>query len=116
MAPVVCYPVGGLPDPNLSSLQAAREGWTRIAEVVVPPREARCFDVPAGHFFRITSVEGPQVGDRNLWSATNLGERFFSGKTRTLTLHGTHLSTGDRMWSSLPYLRSMATIKEDTLD
>lgn len=114
VAPVVCYPVEGLPDPDLPSLQAARDGWTRITEVVVPPREARCFDVPAGHFFRITSIAGPQVGDLNLWAATNLGERFFSGKTRAL--HGTHLSTGDRLWSSLPYLRPMVTITDDTLD
>jgi uncharacterized protein YcgI (DUF1989 family) len=70
--------------------------------------------VPAGGFFRITSVEGPQVGDLNLWSADDLGERFFSGKTRAI--HGTHITTGDRMWSNLPHLRPMATIIENTLD
>jgi uncharacterized protein YcgI (DUF1989 family) len=82
--------------------------------LTIPARDARCFAVPAGHFFRILSVEGPQVGDLNLWSAADLGERFFSGKTRAL--HGTHLSAGDRMWSNLPHLRPMATITEDTLD
>lgn len=112
--PVICYPVEGLPPPDLGALRAARQGWRKLGEVVVPPREARCFDVPAGHFFRITSVEGPQVGDLNLWSAADLTERFFSGKTRAL--QGTHLSTGDRLWSSLPHLRVMATITEDTLD
>ncbi|NOX41862.1 MAG: DUF1989 domain-containing protein, partial [Alphaproteobacteria bacterium] len=50
----------------------------------------------------------------NLWSADNPDERFYSGKTRAL--HGTHLSTGDSMWSSFPYLRPMATITHDTLD
>ncbi|NND41416.1 MAG: DUF1989 domain-containing protein, partial [Silicimonas sp.] len=44
----------------------------------------------------------------------DLNERFYSGKTRAL--HGTHLSTGDRMWSSFPYLRPLATIIDDTLD
>jgi len=39
---------------------------------------------------------------------------FFSGKTRAL--HATHVSTGDRLWSTLPDLRPMATIKHDTLD
>lgn len=112
--PVICYPVGGLPAVDISALRAARNGWTRVSEVTIPPREARCFEVPAGHFFRILSVEGAQVGDLNLWSAQNLGERFFSGKTRAL--HGTHLSTGDRLWSNLPYLRMLATITEDTLD
>lgn len=114
VAPVICYPVEGLPAPVLEPYLAAREGWVKVAEVLVPPREARCFEVPAGHFFRITSVEGPQVGDLNLWNAHDLRERFFSGKTRAL--HGTHLSAGDRMWSSLPFLRSMALITEDTLD
>jgi hypothetical protein len=79
-----------------------------------PPREARAFSVPAGHFFRIVSVDGPQVGDLNLWNAHDLSERFYSGKTRAL--HATHVSTGDRLWSSLPSLRPMATITHDTLD
>ena len=108
VAPVICYPVDTLPRPNLAAYQAAREGWEKVDEVVVPPRDARCFNVPAGHFFRIVSIEGPQVGDLNLWSADDLDERFFSGKTRAL--NGTHVSTGDQLWSSLPSLRPMATI------
>lgn len=114
IAPVICYPVETLPKPGLASYRAAREGWTKTGETLVPARDARCFSVPAGHFFRISSVEGPQVGDLNLWNAANLSERFYSGKTRAL--HGTHLSTGDRMWTSHPYLRPMATITDDTLD
>ena len=113
VAPVICYPVETLPQPDLPAYRAARAGWTRIDGVTVPPREARCFEVPAGHFFRITCTEGPQVGDLNLWSA-DLSERFYSGKTRAL--HGTHLTTGDRLWSSFPTLRPMATITADTLD
>lgn len=112
--PVICYPVDGLPPADVDGYRAAREGWRRTVEVLVPPREARTFEVPAGSFFRIVSVEGPQVGDLNLWSAGDLAERFYSGKTRAL--HGTHLSTGDRMWSSFPHLRAMATITDDTLD
>ncbi|HIC66925.1 MAG: urea carboxylase-associated family protein [Paracoccus sp. (in: a-proteobacteria)] len=110
--PVDCYPVETLPQPDLPGLLAARNGWRQVDEIVVPPREARCFTVPAGHFFRILCIEGPQVGDLNLWSA-DLSERFYSGKTRAL--HGSHLSTGDRLWSSFPGLRPMATITEDTL-
>ncbi|SIS66413.1 urea carboxylase-associated family protein [Paracoccus saliphilus] len=113
VAPVICYPVDALPRPDIAAYRAVREGWTPVAQVTVPPREARCFEVPAGHFFRITSVEGPQVGDLNLWSA-DLSERFYSGKSRAL--HGTHLGTGDRLWSSFPTLRPLATITEDTLD
>jgi uncharacterized protein len=112
--PVICYPVDTLPRPDLSAYQAARDGWEKVDEVIVPPREASCFHVPAGSFFRIVSIEGPQVGDLNLWSADDVNERFFSGKTRAL--HGTHVSTGDQLWSCLPYLRPMATITHDTLD
>lgn len=114
LAPVICYPVEGLPPVDLGALRVAREGWQRISETLVPAREAACFDVPAGCFFRITSVDGPQVGDLNLWNAADLGERFFSGKTRAL--HGTHVSTGDQLWSSLPHLRPMAVVSDDSLD
>jgi uncharacterized protein YcgI (DUF1989 family) len=114
VAPVICYPTETLPRPDLAACRAARAGAARTGKVLVPPREARTFLVPAGHFFRIVSVEGPQVGDLNLWHGKDLSERFYSGKTRAL--HGTHLSTGDRMWSSFPHLRPMATITEDTLD
>jgi uncharacterized protein YcgI (DUF1989 family) len=112
--PVICYPVDTLPPADMALYRAARETLTSVGEVIVPPRDARCFEVPAGHVFRIHCIEGPQVGDLNLWNAKDLSERFYSGKTRAL--HGTHLSTGDRLWSSFPTLRPMATIIHDTLD
>ena len=112
--PVICYPVDALPGPDMTVYVAARQNMEFTGEVIVPPRDARTFQVPAGHFFRIVSVDGPQVGDLNLWAADDLSERFYSGKTRAL--HGTHLSTGDRMWSGFPHLRPMATITHDTLD
>jgi len=113
-APVICYPQDTLPVPDMALYNAARDGAEKLSEVIVPPREAACFRVAAGQFFRITSVEGPQVGDLNLWNAADLSERFYSGKTRAL--HGTHVSTGDRLWSCFPHLRPMATILRDTLD
>ena len=112
--PVICYRPDSLTPPDLPALQARREGAEKTAEVTAAPRDAACCEVPAGAFFRISSIEGPQVGDLNLWSKADLTERFYSGKTRAL--HGTHLSTGDRMWSSFPHLRPMATITADTLD
>ncbi|WP_295510787.1 urea carboxylase-associated family protein [uncultured Sulfitobacter sp.] len=111
--PVICYPVDTLPVPDMAAYHAARDTMTKVDELLVPPREAGCFTVPAGHFFRIVSVEGPQVGDLNLWARDNINERFYSGKTRAL--HGTHITTGQRMWTSFPYLRPMATITHDTL-
>ncbi|MCP5038097.1 MAG: DUF1989 domain-containing protein [Rhodobacteraceae bacterium] len=111
---VIAYPPGDLPPPDMVLYMQARQRASKVTEVLVPARDARCFSVPAGHFFRISSVDGPQVGDLNLWNANDLSERFYSGKTRAL--HGTHLSTGDRMWSSFPSLRPMATIMADSLD
>ena len=112
--PVICYPVDALEPPPLALYARARDGARKVAEVRVPPREARTVEVPQGAFLRIVSVEGPQVGDLNLFRADDLSERFYSGKTRAL--HGTHVSTGDRLWSCFPWLRPLATITEDTLD
>ena len=111
--PVVCYPVESLKAPDMNILERARATMEKVGEVIVPPREGSTFEVPKGHFFRIVSVEGPQVGDLNLWNANDLSERFFSGKTRAL--HATHVTTGNRLWSNLPSLRPMATISHDTL-
>ncbi|MFT4013669.1 MAG: DUF1989 domain-containing protein [Paracoccus sp. (in: a-proteobacteria)] len=114
VAPVICYPVQTLPRPDLASYRALRDTAKTVETVTVAPRDAAAFRVPAGYFFRIRSVEGPQVGDLNLFHAQNLDERFYSGKTRAL--NGTHLGLGDQMFSSFPYLRPMATITHDTLD
>ena len=112
--PIVCYPINNLKDTNLPILHNARKNLKNINEIIIPPRDAKTFKVKKGHFFRIESIEGPQVGDLNIFKADNLKERFYSGKTRAL--YGTHLSTGDKLLSSFPYLRSLATITWDTLD
>ncbi len=111
--PIVCYRVDQLPVVDLEGLNASLDMAPVVDEVLVPPRDAKVVAVTAGRSFRITSVDGPQVGDLNLWNAHDLTERFFSGKTRQL--HATHVGIGDRLWSSLPSLRPMATIVADTL-
>ena len=112
--PTVCYPNNKLEDNNLDILHKARKYLRKIDEVIILPRDAKTFHVKAGNFFRIESIEGPQVGDLNLFQADNLDEKFYSGKTRAL--YGTHISVGDKMFSCFPYLRSLATITWDTLD
>jgi len=112
--PIVCYPIDDLKETNLPILHSARNNLKNIGEIIIPPRDAKTFEVKKGQFFRIESIEGPQVGDLNIFQADNLEEKFYSGKTRAL--YGTHLSTGDKMLSSFPYLRSLATITWDTLD
>ncbi|MFP7569879.1 urea carboxylase-associated family protein [Marivita sp. S2033] len=114
VAPVICYPNDTLPRPDMATYARALASAEIVETVVAPPRDACSFRVPAGSFFRIVSVEGPQVGDLNLWNAEDLSERFYSGKTRAL--HGTHVTTGERLWSSFPTLRPLATIVEDSLD
>src|SRR5258707_6512602 len=111
--PTVVYPASTMPRPDMAVLDSARHTMVKVHEVVVPPRDARAFRVSRGQFFRIVSIEGPQVGDLNLWNADDLSERFFSGKTRAL--HATHVGVGDRLWSNMPHLRPMATISRYTL-
>ena len=111
--PVIVYPADTLPAPPLELYARAREGAALVDDVLVPARDARCIEVPAGSFLRISCVDGPQVGDLNLWCADNLNEAFFSGKTRAM--HGTHVTIGHQLWSRLPYLRAMATITHDSL-
>lgn len=109
----IVYPTDALAPPDMAMLGRARHTLTKVSEAVAPPRDGCAFRVRKGQFFRIVCTDGPQVGDLNLWNADDLSERFFSGKTRAI--HATHVSTGDRLWSSLPHLRPMATITHDTL-
>lgn len=112
--PVICYPADTpAVAADMAMLGRARESLHPVSRIRVEPREAGSFTVPAGHFFRIHSVEGAQVGDLNLFNLHDRAERFYSGKTRAL--HGTHVGLGDRLWSCLPWLRPMATITHDTL-
>lgn len=112
--PVICYPPTPAVRADLGAMQTRRAAMRLTDIVTVPPREALCVTVPRGAVLRIVSVNGPQVGDLNIWNAADLSERFYSGKTRAL--HGTHVTTGDRLWSNFPTLRPLATIIDDTLN
>jgi len=60
------------------------------------------------------AVDGPQVGDFNAWNLHNPRERFWAARTRQL--QSAHVSTYDRLWSCLPYLRPMLTVIKDSVD
>jgi len=47
-AAVVCYPAESLPPADEVFYQRVRHGLTKVAELVVPARDARAFEVPAG--------------------------------------------------------------------
>jgi len=83
-------------------------------EFTLPIRSGRAWPVPAGHICRITTPQGPQVGDLNIWNLHNPRERFWAARTRQL--HRSHVSTLDRLWSCLPYLRPLVTVTADSLE
>lgn len=105
-----------------SVLEVDKAFYKRIAEapgrrlvesLTIPIRTGRAWTVPAGHVFRIVTVEGPQVGDLNIWNRHNPRERLWASRTRQL--QAAHVSVYDRLWSTLPYLRPIATITSDSL-
>ena len=53
------------------------------------------------------------MADLNLWNAADPRERFWASRTKQL--HAAHVSTFHRLWSTLPFLRPMATITFDSL-
>ena len=84
-----------------------------VEKLVVPIRSGRAWRVPAGHVFRIVSIDGPQVGDLNIWNYNNPRERMWASRSRQL--QAVHVSTFDRLWSNLPFLRPLVTITDDSL-
>jgi uncharacterized protein YcgI (DUF1989 family) len=99
-------------DEDLYS-RIARAPRTLVDAFEVAPRTGRAWEVPAGHVWRIVEVDGPQVGDLNLWHRHNPRERFWAARTRQL--QRAHVTTFDRLWSTLPHLRPMTTIIEDSM-
>lgn len=86
---------------------------TLVENLTVPLRTGRAWPVRKGQLCRIVAIEGPQVGDFNVWNLHNPRERFWAARTRQL--QGAHVTTYDRLWSCLPYLRPMLTFTNDTL-
>ena len=61
LKPVICYPKENLDVSNLSIYKEARKHLKIIDEIIVSPRDARCFEVKKSQFFRIENIEGPLV-------------------------------------------------------
>ncbi len=86
---------------------------TLVERIAVPIRSGQAWTVPAGHVCRIVASHGPQVGDLNIWNRHDPRERLWAARTRQL--QGAHVTTFDRLWSTLPFLRPLVTITADTL-
>jgi uncharacterized protein YcgI (DUF1989 family) len=103
------------------ALDVDREFYLRLADgkrelvdsFVIPIRSGRAWTVPRGHLCRLVTVDGPQVGDLNVWNANDPRERMWASRTRQL--QRAHVSTYDRLWSNLPFLRPLVTVTSDTL-
>ena len=102
-----------LVDHDLYGRVATAPGRELVERFTIPIRTGHAWRVPAGHVVRLLTVDGPQVGDLNIWNAHDPRERFWAARTRQL--HAAHVTTFDRLWSTLPYLRPLATITGDTL-
>ncbi|MGH4020370.1 MAG: urea carboxylase-associated family protein [Pseudonocardiaceae bacterium] len=88
-------------------------GRDLVEDFVIPIRSGRAWDLPAGHLCRIIAIEGPQVGDLNIWNRHDPRERMWASRTRQL--QAAHVTTFDRLWSTLPFLRPLATVTADSL-
>ena len=85
-----------------------------VESFIIPIRSGRAWPVRAGQLCRVVIVEGAQVADFNAWNLHNPRERFWAARTKQL--EASHVTTGNRLWSVLPYLRPMLTITNDTID
>lgn len=112
-----------LPSTPRGQLVVDREFYGRLAretakrslreQFTVPIRSGKAWPVLAGQLCRIVMIEGPQVADFNCWNLHNPRERFWAARTKQL--QSSHVTTYDRLWSTLPYLRPMLTITNDTI-
>ncbi|KAF1995646.1 meiotic chromosome segregation protein [Amniculicola lignicola CBS 123094] len=83
----------------------------QIESFEISPRSGIAWHVPAGSIFRLSTPEGPQVGDLNIWNAQDPRERFWAARTRQL--QGSHVREGDRLWSCLPFMRPLCGVVKD---
>ncbi|TLP73182.1 urea carboxylase-associated family protein [Nesterenkonia sphaerica] len=105
---------GGALDPDRQLYDRIAAAERRLVKKFdIPVRSGHAWEVPAGHVVRISQVDGPQVGDLNLWNLHDPRERFWAARTRQL--QRSSMSTYDRFWSTLPHLRPLATVVADTL-
>lgn len=80
-------------------------------DFVIEPRSGKAWKVEQSQVFRLSTPEGAQVGDLNVWNQHDVRERFWAARTRQL--QGSHMREGDRLWSNLPFMRPLCGIVAD---
>lgn len=99
--------------PFYDQIRDAKDQRVLVESFEIPIRSGFAWKVKAGQVFRVTAPHGPQVGDFNIWNAHDPRERLWASRTRQL--QGSHVSIYDRLWSTLPFMRPLVTITDDTL-
>lgn len=103
-----------LPESVLAGIATTPEtSLKRLQSAEVVPREGAAIRVQAGTLVRLTLSGGPQIIDVNVWNADDPAEHFSSSVTRQIQT--SHLSTGDSLWSCMPYVRPLVTLTADSL-
>ena len=85
-----------------------------LRQGVVAARTGGAFVVKKGQILRVILTEGKQICDFNAWNLDDPTEAFWSGRTRIF--ENTHLTVLNRLWSTPPCMRPMATLVEDTVE
>jgi hypothetical protein len=85
----------------------------KVHEFVVPARTGKAFTLDQGQILRVACHEDTQVADFDVFNRANPKEAFSASQSRAI--HGSHLTTGDRLWSHPIYQRAMMTIIADTV-
>ncbi len=93
---------------SIANTATTPDGRTTAQSFTIPIRSAKAWTVKAGQVCRLSTPEGPQVGDLNIWSLHNPRERFWAARTRQL--QSSHVKVYDALWSNLPYLRKLVTV------
>ena len=88
-------------------------GRQNVDAFVVPARTGKAFTVEQGQVLRVACHEDTQVADFDVFNRDNPKEAFSASQSRAI--HGSHLTTGDRLWSHPIYQRPMMTIIADTV-
>ena len=107
VVPVVCHPADKLPAPDQAAFRTARKVREKLSEPRIPARACRVL-FPHNQHRGAASRRSESLERRRSDRAV------FCDKTRTL--HGTRVSSRDRLWSNLPHLRPMALITDNALD
>jgi hypothetical protein len=92
-----------------------KKGDFSLAETLeIRPSNGLGFIVKAGQIFRIVQSHGPQICDMIMFNRHCHEERSDFGNS--MAFEGLALHKYTRIWSSIPWMRPMATIIDDTSD